>query len=56
MTRAIIKNKKIVGFEPIREESVVDKDLIKRRQRAVVKWYNENKENEKENEECIFPI
>lgn len=56
MTRAIIKNKKIVGFEPIKEESVVDKKLIERRQKAVAEQYNENKENEKENEECIFPI
>ena len=42
MTRAIIENKKIVGFEPIKEETKeVDKDEIARRQRGAIKKYNE---------------
>lgn len=42
MTKAIIENKKIIGFEPIKEEAKeVDKDEITRRQRGAIKKYNE---------------
>lgn len=43
MTRAIIEDKKIVGYEEIKDEVKVDKDLIKKRQEGVQKKYRENK-------------
>ena len=51
MTRAIIENKKIIGFEPIKEEVVIDKEEIERRQKGVAKKYNEKKMQEVNNYE-----
>ena len=50
MTRAIIKNKKIVGFEEIKEKPIKHTaEEYAKRQKSIIKKYNELK-GEKENE------